>query len=81
MALFYAAIRRGLVSLFKFPFLSHVHVFSREMSLVSRLISGYCRSAGPRVVSIVIGGCNKSSSMLFYDVLDVYRRVHAVFNA
>ena len=37
MALFYAAIRRDSVSLSMFPFLSHVHVFSCEMSLVSRL--------------------------------------------
>ena len=31
MALFYAAIWRGTVSLLKFPFLSHVQVFSCEM--------------------------------------------------
>ncbi len=37
MVLFCAAIRRDSVSLLKFPFLSHVHLFSREMSLVSRL--------------------------------------------
>ena len=34
MALFCAAIRRDSVSLLWFPFLSHVHIFSREMSLV-----------------------------------------------
>ena len=37
MALFCAAIRRDLVSLLGFDFLSHVQVFSCEMSLVSRL--------------------------------------------
>ena len=37
MALFWAAIRRGSVSFLRFPFLSHAHVFSCEMSLVSRL--------------------------------------------
>ena len=37
MALFCAVIRRDSVSLLRFPFLSHVHIFSFEMSLVSRL--------------------------------------------
>ena len=37
MALFYTAIRRDSVSLLKFPFLSHVQVFSCEISLVCRL--------------------------------------------
>ncbi len=37
MAVFCAAIRRDSVSLFRFPFLNHVQVFSCEMSLVSRL--------------------------------------------
>ena len=32
------------------------------------LFSRYFRSVGPRVVSIVSGGCNQSSSMLFYVV-------------
>ena len=36
MALFCTAIRRDSVSLLRFPILSHVHVFSCEMSLVSR---------------------------------------------
>ena len=36
-ALFYAAIRRGSVSLLKFPFLSHVQVFSCEMLFISCL--------------------------------------------
>ena len=39
--LFYAAIRRDSVSLFRLPFLSHVHVFSREISLVCRLKFSY----------------------------------------
>ena len=37
MALFCAAIRKDSVYLLRFPFLSHVHVFSSEMSLVSHL--------------------------------------------
>ena len=37
IALFYAAMRRDPVSLSKFPFLSHICVFSREMLLISRL--------------------------------------------
>ena len=36
-ALFCAAIRRHSVSLLRFPFLNHVHVFSCGMSYVSRL--------------------------------------------
>ena len=41
MALFCAAIRRDSVSLFRFPFLSHVQVFSWEISLVCRLKYSY----------------------------------------
>ena len=37
MALFCAAIRRDSVSLLKFPFLSHVQVFSFEILFISRL--------------------------------------------
>ena len=37
MALFYTAIRIDSVSLFQFSFLSHVHIFSCQTSLVSRL--------------------------------------------
>ena len=37
MALFCVAIRRFLVSLLRFPFLSHIQVFSYEISLVCRL--------------------------------------------
>ena len=37
IALFCAAIRRDSVSLLRFPFLCHVHVFLCEMSIVSRL--------------------------------------------
>ena len=93
MALFCAAIRRYSVSLLKFPFFSHVQVFSSEMLLVSRLtslelfffprlFSGYCRSTCPRVISIVSSDCNQSSSVLLYVVFEsLYRCVHAVFNA
>ena len=88
MVLFCAAIRRDSVFLIRFPFLSHVHVFSCEMSLVScrklpcffrLLFSGYCRSAGFRVVSSLSGGYNWSSSVLFYAVFEsLYRCVTAV---
>ena len=37
LALFCASIRRDSVSLLRFPFLSHVQVFSYEMLLISRL--------------------------------------------
>ena len=37
MALFRAAIRRDSVSLYRFPFLSHVQVFSCEVLLISHL--------------------------------------------
>ena len=93
MALFCASVRRDTVSFLTFPVLSRVHVFPCEMSLVSRLkrpyrcfsshfsFSGYCRSASPRVVSIVSGGCNQFSSVLLYLVFDpLYRCVHAVSN-
>ena len=94
MALFSAAIRRDSVSPLRFPFLSHVHIFSSEMSLVSRLkhplscfsfhflFSGHFCSFDPRVISIASGGCNQSSSTLFYVVFESqYRCVNAVFNA
>ena len=94
MALFCAAIRRDSVSLLRFPFLRHVHIFSSMMSLVSRLktsielfffpllFSGYCRPTAPHVVRIVFIGYNQSSSALFYVVFEsLYRCVNAVFNA
>ena len=37
MVLFCAAIWRDSVSLLRFPFLNHIHVFSFEMLLISRL--------------------------------------------
>ena len=37
MVLFWAAIRRDSVSLLRFPFLTHIHFFSCEVSLSSRL--------------------------------------------
>ena len=39
MALFCAAMKRDSVCLLRFPFLSYIHVFSCEMSLVIRLNS------------------------------------------
>ena len=53
------------IKLFSFPF----------------LFSSYCHSVGHRVVSIVSSGCNQSSFVLFYIVLDsLYRCINAVFN-
>ena len=65
---------------------------SCEMSLISRfkrpevffpiLFSSYCRSVVPRVVSIVSGRCNLSSSAFFYLVFkSLYWCVSIVFNA
>ena len=94
IALFCAAIRSDSISLWRFPFLSHVQVFSCEMSLINRLkhsqscfffpflFFSYCRSVGLRVVSIVSGGCNQSSFAFFYVVFEsLYRCINAVFNA
>ena len=94
MALFCATIKRDSVSLLRFQLLSHVRVFSCEMSLVSRLkpplsfffyaflFSSHFLSIDPRFVSIVSGGCNKSFSALVYVVFEsLHRGVNAVFNA
>ena len=94
IALFCAAIRRDSVSLFKFFFFFHVHVFLCEMLLISCLkcpyswvffpflFSGYCHSVGPHVISIISGGCNQSSSTLLNVVFQsLYRCVNTVFNA
>ena len=94
LVLLWAALRRNSVSLLKFPFLSHVHVFLGEISLDSRLksskscfsshfyFSDYFRSIGTCVVSIVSGGCDQFSSAHFYVVFEsVYRCVNPVFNA
>ena len=94
MVLLGAAIRRDSVSLIRFFFLSHVHVFTCKISLVSHLkrpqsffffpflFFGYFRSACPFVVSIVPGGCDQSSSAFFYVVFEsLYRCINAVFNA
>ena len=79
MALFFAAIRRDSVSLFWFPFLSYVHVFSCEMLLKMSielfffqfLLSSYFFSIDPCDVSIVSGGCSQFSSALFYVVFEL----------
>ena len=42
MMLFLATVRRDSVFLVRFPFLSHVQVFSYEISLVCRLKCPYC---------------------------------------
>ena len=89
MALFCATIRRDSVSLLKFPFLIHVHVFSGTMLLVSCLkrpyscfSSHFCFLVMIRDVSIVSGCCYQSSSTLFYVVLKSLNWcVNAVFKA
>ena len=92
MALFSTANWRDLVSLLRFTLLSHVHVFSCEMSLVSRLkhpniflpflFSAYFRSVGSRVISVVSRGFDQSSSSIFYIVFESLNRcVNTVFNA
>ena len=81
MALFCATVGRDSSSFFySFSFLT-TSIFSRvrccllvafKTSIVffsfPFLFSGYCYSAGPRVVSIVSDCCNPSSSALFHAV-------------
>ena len=93
MALSFAAIRRDSVSLLRLPFLSQVQVLSCEMVFISRLkrplsyfppflFSSYCRSIVYRVVSIVSDGCNQSSFVFFYVVLEsLCWCIDAVFDA
>ena len=54
---------------------------SSEWFFKSFLFSGYFRSVGLRVVSIVSGGCNQSFSEFFYVFFESYRCVNGVFNA
>ena len=55
---------------------------SIELFLFPLLFSGYNRSADPRVVDIVFGDSDLSSSALFYVVFELlYRCVNAIFNA
>ena len=85
MSLFWAAIGRDSVSLLRFPFLSHVQVFSCEMSLVCHLkcpyscfsthflFSMYFCSVDACIVCEVSGSCNQSSSTNFSPpFLDTY---------
>ena len=44
---------------------------SIELCFFPFLFSGYCRSVGPRGVSIVSGGCNQSFSMRFDVVFEL----------
>ena len=92
MALFCATIKRDTVYLLGFPFLTHVHFFSSEISLVCRLkypysfFSHFCFqvvffSVVPRVVCIVSGRCNQFSSAFFYGVFESYRCIKAIFSA
>ena len=93
MALFCTVIGRDSFSLLRFPFLSHIDVFSCEISLVCCLKYPYrcfsCHftflffflSVYRRVISIFCIGCNQSSSALFYLFFDsLYRCIDAIFN-
>ena len=86
-ALFCAAIRKESVSLLRFPFFNHVHVFSCKIPLVSRLIKP-CSCllsifffVDVYVVCIVAGHCNLSLSMIVYVIfVSLYRYINAIFN-
>ena len=92
IVLFCAAIRRDSVSLLRFPFLSHIHIFSCEMLLIIPLktsielifipflFSGYCRSVYPRVVSIVSRCCNQSFSALTNSNSLLYICIYIIIN-
>ena len=55
---------------------------SKQFFFFPCLFSSYFRSVGLRVVSIVSGGCNQSSSAHFYVVFEsLYRCINAIFNA
>ena len=54
MALFCAAFRRDSVSLLKFPFLSHVQVFSCEMLFISRLKHPKCCFSSHFCVLVIV---------------------------
>ena len=77
------------VSLFRFPFLNDVQVFSGvslkmsiQLFFVPFLFSCYFCSSDPCIVSIVSGGINLSSSTLFYVVFEsLYECINAIFNA
>ena len=90
ITLFCAAIMRDFVFLWLFS-LSHDHVFSCQVLLISRLkhpeswgfvsSSYFFRSVGFRIVNIVLGGCNQSFPELFYVVFkSLYWCVNSVFN-
>ena len=93
MVLFCVAIRRDSVSLLRFPFLSHIQVFSCEMLLISHLKRPYSYFSSHFcflvivillvfMLSVLFGDCNQSSSALFYVVFKLsYQCVNAVVNA
>ena len=70
-----------------FPFLtsSTFSCLSLKMSIdlffILFLFSDYVCSADPRIVSIVSGNRNQSSSALFYVVFELYRCINAIFKA
>ena len=87
MALFCAAIRRDSVSLLRFPFLSHVQVFSGEISLVCRLkwtynnLSSHFRflvifALLMFVLFVLSRRGNQSSPALFYAVFSSLYSMH-----
>ena len=94
LALSCDAIRRGSVSLLRYPFLSRVQVFWCEMLFIILfkaaielfflpfLFPSCCNSIIYRVIRIVSDGWNQSSFIFFYVVFEpLYQCVNAVFNA
>ena len=65
MALFRAAIRRDSVSLLRFPFLSHVQVFSCEILLISRLKRLLSCFSSPFCFLVIVGLLVLVSLVLF----------------
>ena len=93
MVRFYAAIRRDLISILKFPFLSHFQDFSCEISLVCCLKYPYkCFSSqflfsyySYSVVCLFLFFLVTviSLSLLFFNVVfdSLYRCIEAILNA
>ena len=90
MTLFYAPIRRDSVALLRFPFLSHVQIFSCKISFVCHLkctynsfSSHFCFLVIVVVLILVFVSCscNKPLFALFYVVFESsYRYIYAIFN-
>ena len=93
MTLFCAVIRRDSVSLLSFSFLSHIQVFSWEISFVCRLkysyscfllifVSWLFYPVDACVIRIISGGCNQSFLHVFFNVIfkSLYRCIDSILN-